>query len=292
LREWLLAHPEDHAVFGSPASAGVSHSDWAAAEKAILTLLPSGCLVKAPLGTSGTQNKRVLNVNELQGPLGGWIQNSIREQGSVVVEPWLDKHADLSMQLEISDEGVRLLGIRRFYVGSRLEYRGTELDPKLTSLDEEAQRFLHSDPGPIERWKTLARAVGQELARSGYRGPAGIDALLWKEKGGLRLKPLVELNPRWTMGRVALAIEAHVLPGTPARWLYVSKRALAAGQGFVPFAEALEARHPVSRKHAGGGMRICEGIVCTTDPTRAREVLTVLAVGPHACSDPLLRLPD
>lgn len=303
LREWLVTHPEDTGVFGAPASVGRTYRDWDTARTAILSELkncPTGCVAKAPFGTSGMQNKRVLKPQELEGPLGGWIQNTIKTQGGIVIEPWFDKIADLSMQLEIppdmpvDTEEVRLLGVRRFYVGSRLEYRGTELDAKLTALDPETQRFLHSNLEPLERWKKLARALGKKLSQAGYRGPAGIDALVWRERenGELRLKPLVELNLRWTMGRVALAIEERVLPGTPARWVFAARRELTSGQSFEAFAQELEGRHPVSQRRSGAGFRISEGIVCTNDPTRAREILTVLAVGPRACSEPLLRCGD
>lgn len=291
-REWLAAHPEDRQVFGQEADAGIAFTDWERAREALQASFNSRLLLaKAPWGTSGTQNKRVLEPSELDGSLGGWIRNVIETQGAVILEPWLDKIADLSIQLEISSGGVRLLGARRFYVGSRLEYRGTELDSKLCSLEAESLRFLHSEAAPLERWKTLARAVGQALAQAGYQGPAGIDALLWRDATGtLKLKPLVELNPRWTMGRVALAIESRVLPGRPARWRFVSRRELPAGQDFAAWATQMQARHPAHQVHSGGGLRISEGIIATTDPERAREILTVLVVGERACAEPTLAL--
>ena len=86
----------------------------------------------------------------------------IETQGAVVLEPWLDKIADLSIQIEVGPkQSVRFLGIRRFYTGPQLEYRGTELDPKLASLaseDAEALRFLHHPQlRPLEQWLSLRR---------------------------------------------------------------------------------------------------------------------------------------
>ena len=289
LRDWIASHPEDEPVFGSEAEVGRVFGDWESARACLLASFEDGgrrLLAKAPWGTSGTQNKRILDPSEIEGPLGGWIRNQIETQGCVLLEPWLDKVADLSIQLDVAPSGVRWLGIRRFHTGARLEYRGTELDPKLSTLAEPTQRFVHSEAQPLERWKRLARSVGQALAQAGYQGPAGIDAMIWRDAtGALKLKPLVELNPRWTMGRVALAIESRVLPGTPARWVFVSRRDLPAGQDFAAWAAQLEARHPVRQQPSGGGMRISEGIVFSTDPERAREVLTVLSVGSKACAE-------
>jgi hypothetical protein len=79
------------------------------------------------------------------------------------------------------------------------------------------------------------------------------------------------------MGRVALAIEAHVLPGAQARWLWVPRRKLTA-TSFAAWAAMLEQAHPARLTMAGDGLRISEGIICTNDPECAREVLTLLAV--------------
>lgn len=83
------------------------------------------------------------------------------------------------------------------------------------------------------------------------------------------------------MGRVALAIEERVLPGTQARWEFIPLRELPA-RGFASaaaFAQEMESRYPPQRVRAGGGERLAEGVVFTGDPEKAREVLTVLFVG-------------
>ena len=88
------------------------------------------------------------------------------------------------------------------------------------------------------------------------------------------MKPLVELNPRWTMGRIALELEKLVHPASPARWLFLTRRAVDA--------KALTQSHPLKLEKAGGRECIREGILFTTDPEVAREIHTVLAVGPAA----------
>ena len=60
----------------------------------------------------------------------------------------------------------------------------------------------------------MATWVGERLWREGYFGPAGIDAL--EHAGGLH--PLLEVNARFTMGFVALAVERTLSPSAPIFW--------------------------------------------------------------------------
>ena len=132
----------------------------------------------------------------------------------------------------------------------------------------------------------------------GYEGPAGIDAMVWRETRGehtgrLFLKPLVELNPRWTMGRIALELEKYLHPGVAAAWTFIPIRELAArGLPSNPkdAAQVLSDRYPAQLGGVGGGQRLTEGIVFTTNPERAREMLTALVVGPKALADKRLRM--
>ena len=42
-------------------------------------------------------------------------------------------------------------------------------------------------------------------------GPLGIDMLLYPDTEGFKWRPIIELNPRNTMGMLALALEPHVV---------------------------------------------------------------------------------
>ena len=297
-REWLKQFPEDQAIFGTLDTAGIEFRDWEAARATLLGQPPGHWLIKAPWATSGAGNRRLMSHAELEGPIGGWGRRIIETQGSLVIEPWLEKVADLSIQVETTPSGVKLLGARRFLTGSRLEYRGTWLDAKLTSLGAESLRFLHGQgvggsgvawPEPLKRWEKLALELGTRLQSAGYQGPAGIDAMLWRNsQGELRLKPLVELNPRWTMGRIAIELEKQILPGTPAVWAFVPAREVQAFgcEDFPALAKALHSRHPLKAAHRGGQpARLIEGMLMTNDPAVAQETLTILAVGPRAVAE-------
>lgn len=281
LREWLVLHPEDEEVFGSIESVGSLFQDWDQARARMKQSFTDGklLLAKAPWGTSGMQNKRILRESEIDSALGGWIRNTIELQGGVLLEPWLENEANLSIQIEVAEESIRLLGVRHFVNGPRLEYRGTHLDSKLGSLSAELLQFLHSGAAPLKRWSRFVTALGVSLREHGYRGPAGIDALIWREpsSGRLFLKPLVELNPRWTMGRVALELEEYVFPGVPASWI------------FRPANDAklrsLAEKYPPKLEMSGGVPRLEEGVVFTNDPERSHHVLTALIMGSKALAE-------
>jgi hypothetical protein len=265
LQAWLADHPTAFpAALPTCGAVLVTETEVMARIHALLDQGQSA-MVKAPYGTAGMQVKRVQTQAELAGPLGGWLRNTLAQQGELVVERWLPKHADLSLQFEVQDDQTRLMPARRFFTGTRHEYRGAWLGRP--GLDAPSLRLLHE---VLPAWRLLIRDLAQALRQAGYRGPAGVDALFWKDGEGLRFKPLVELNPRWTMGRVALELEAHLAPGVEAIWAFVPVR--------EHYAEILRQAHPVERSRAG---RLARGVVCTNDPERAREVLTVLATLPN-----------
>jgi len=287
LREWLVSHPNTHHLFGPPELVGSSYSDWVTAKEKIGEILAesqdASAMVKAPFGTAGRQVRQVRALKELSGPVGGWIQNILSSQGAIVVEHRLEKVCDLSIQIEVKEEGIQLLEVRHFITGPRNEYRGTYLGAKFRSLAPKHARFLHS---VFNEWREFVRDAGLRLREEGYRGPAGIDALMWSDKtGNFKIKPMVEINPRWTMGRVALELEKQLAPGVSALWAFLPLREIMK-RGFEnveSFARELERRHPIHKTttHSGEN-RIQSGVVFTNDPLRAKEVLTVIGTLPNA----------
>lgn len=294
-RAWMEKHPEDASIFGPgivfSETLGRVFFDWSSAREYLKEALSRSetILAKAPWGTSGTMNKRVVAVGELDSPLAKWMEKILETQGSIVLEPWLEKVADLSIQVEVG-ETPKVFESRTFLTGKRLEYRGTFLGQRSASLTPDENRFLHRGPtgtSPLARWSQMAEAIGKALYAEGYEGNAGIDALLATRNGRLFLRPVVEVNPRWTMGRVALELEKRVLPGASAAWLFLTTAALrdrGLPDDFADAARVLANRHPVKRQTKSGKEWIAEGVVFTNDPEAAREVLSVLAVGESATS--------
>jgi len=154
-------------------------------------------------GTAG--RGRVSRFEEIAG-----AAERLARAGGAILEPWLQRTHDLSVQLYISPAAeIQLLGSTRLMTSPAGVTRGIAG----TLGDDE---LSHSrSPGD-----TAARSAAIELARSaaklGYSGPCGVDAFEFRGPAGLELRPIVELNARFTMGTVALGqlARAHKPAGT------------------------------------------------------------------------------
>ncbi len=236
-------------------------------------------MIKAPYGTSGNQVKRVKVIDER---LLGWIKNTINIQGSVVIEPYLNRVADFSVQLKIDQQKTILLETRRFLIGAQHEYQGTYLGQESNGFDANQMKLIHQSKLIFQK---LLKDIGDALRAAGYEGPAGVDAFIWKDQDeNLRIKPVVEINPRWTMGRVALAIEKYTSPKSPALWLLLNTKQLKkmGFSSFVAFADFIRKAHPLKIDISGDRRWISDGVLFTTQVGRSKNTLTVLFVGSDA----------
>ena len=240
-------------------------------------------VVKAIYGSSG-RGQIHCRGGQLRTEQRGRLENILRQQGQVVVEPWLDKVVDLSLHFDVGTEGaVTEAGWTRFFTDGRGQYRGSFVGSLTAGLDEEVKRFLYGDGRDARRLPKLGEQLAEWLAEplraAGYQGSVGVDAMVYRDRDRLRLKPIVEVNPRTTMGRVALKLQQMVNSARTALWLVISRREVAAA-GFADLAECaavLEAAHPAELMP--DGKQLSEGVLFTTDPAQARSFATVLLVG-------------
>jgi hypothetical protein len=119
-----------------------------------------------------------------------------------------------------------------------------------------------------------------ELQSIGFVGPVGIDAFVYRTpQGSFRLKPVVEINPRYTMGRLTLELMRQTCPGGYGLFRLVS-RAQARAEGFADFAayaRSLSERFPL-RLEGEPAPRIREGALCLNDPGQAQVCLATFQV--------------
>ena len=237
-----------------------------------LAAIPGRAVVKDPYGTSGRGQLRT-DGPPWESGFAGWAEGVLERHGSTVVQPWFEALADLSCLLAVGDGGARVLGCTRFRTDRRGQYLGHDVGPLDDGLSAELRRALHGEPQALLRGlEALARAAGARLAAAGYRGPAGIDAVLTRLPQGLALVPL-ELNPRRTFGHLALALSPRVVPGRGGAFaLLPRERALA----------LLET--PARCVRRGGSARLEAGPLALSDPQRAQRTVAVLvaAASPQA----------
>ena len=113
----------------------------------------------------------------------------------------------------------------------------------------------------------------------------GVDAFVYRDlSGNVRLRPLVEINPRTTMGRVTLDLRRLVDPSKTSRLRILHRRAVQ-GQGFASL--AAYAAHwqeiaPLVREPTSSGLRLTSGCLILNDASAAEAFLAILTIGPHA----------
>ncbi|NRA43801.1 MAG: DUF455 family protein [Oligoflexales bacterium] len=185
-----------------------------------LAQLSDKVLIKAPYGSSGRHQRKLDYLGPIPANDMNWIKNTLRHQSKLVIEPYLDKVVDLSVQLMIhSDESASVQGVTRFLTHNNRSYFGHVLGQKLFACDSEVVRAIHQKPKyGLSNWELLKKSalfVIKKLQAAGYTGPAGIDAFIFKQGKQFYLRPLVEINCRYTMGHCALALERFI----PKDWL-------------------------------------------------------------------------
>jgi len=216
--------------------------------------------LKSPFAAAARGNRR------WEGELErAWAAEVIERQGALVVEPWLDRVWDFSVQYEMGDDGLRHLDFIRLENNPRGQFRAVASGPRLTrALDPDSAKFIHSTVFPLYQGE-LATFLERSLRVVGFRGAVGVDAFVYRDlAGNLRFKPIVEINPRYTMGRIVHEIRKQVAPGCSVRLEMVKGAGSTEPEG--------------TRFHAGTG-RLEAGRIQLTHAARAGDFGAVMRVG-------------
>jgi hypothetical protein len=192
---------------------------------------------------------------------------------------------DFSMQCEMGSRGLRLCG----FTGLKNDLKGQFIS------NSAAPNFAKRLPagvagafsGPVDIVARLHRLFDQvrkrleaKLVDAGYSGPVGIDAFVYRDiDGQCHLKPIVEINPRYTMGRVTLELMKRVAPGSAGTFRIVTNAQLkkAGFETFPDFAASEASRLPL-RLTGEPVSKINEGFLCLSDPETAQTCLATFKV--------------
>jgi uncharacterized ferritin-like protein (DUF455 family) len=273
--------------------AGIAVNSLAKALAAIATIRQRGhhkIIIKESLGLAGSNAMRLFEPEILE-THRRWILNAIENKRQLVVEPWLERELDFSVQLEMSDDGLKLCGYTGLINDARGQFQANVALPGHQKKIPVNLIALFPEPPDIaQRFHALYAEIfsllEEELRRVNYLGPVGIDAFAYRAADGkIRLKPIVEINPRYTMGRVTVELMKHVAPGSRGLFKLVSRKQVFA-EGFADFSTyacSLSDRFPIRLK-GEPSPRISKGAICMNDPAQAQVCLAVLHVA-HATGD-------
>ena len=156
----------------------------------------------------GCAGKGFRIAKEKNSELEKWLSATIKENGFVIAEPWVQRVEDFSVHYHVENGRVDFLGATKVVNDHRGRFRGIDVAPRWSKLiDQELATFLYKEE-LFGKWyhEIIPEELGSLLDQ--YNGPASIDAMVWRDSDGkLRLRKVVELNVRMTMGRVALDLQ-------------------------------------------------------------------------------------
>ena len=183
-----------------------------------LTLAKQGWtefVVKRPFSTAGGGMKR-LTIEEALQYRGKGMSEEIISEGGLIIEPAHDRVFDFSVQYLIEGKEIRQLGIIEQIISPSGQYRGSLSFPKFCSgMNPDIAQFLMEKAFPCYANNAFFTEALRDWAEErNFEGPLGVDAYLYRDSSGaLQLRTACEVNPRFTMGRVALDIRRQVAPG-------------------------------------------------------------------------------
>ena len=163
-------------------------------------------LLKAPWSSAGRGHLKLIN-GEWPDAATAWAEKVLGQQEGLVVEPWLDRELDFSAQYEFSKEGVKLVGMTRVINDAAGRYMGTYVHHKWTNgLDPKLTEFLFREAKVMQVYKVEIPKMLESIVKDDFRGNIGVDAMVYKIGGEWKLRKVVEVNPRVTMGRVSIEL--------------------------------------------------------------------------------------
>ncbi len=242
-------------------------------------------VIKRALGLAGGNALRLWEP-ELSEAQRRWISASFRRGGRVVIEPWLERTADFSVHFEKGLGELRWVGYAVLHTDHRGQFRANAAEPCFDRRPPTAvlEAFRGRDPLWIHQvFDHIRKHLGKELDAVGYHGPIGIDAFLYREAGMMRMKPVVEINPRYTMGRLTLELMRFVAPGRHGLLRLINRAQLqtAGYSTFSDYAASETAFHPVERSGQPTA-RLTSGIIPLNDPATACACLALFRVSNQA----------
>ena len=241
-------------------------------------------VVKEALGLAGSNALRLFEPELLESQRR-WIGHALEKGRQLVVEPWLDRVLDFSVQLEMEGGGLKLCGYTGLLTDVRGQFQGNHAAPGHQKKIPADLIALFPEPPDIARrlhalYADIFELLEKELQSARYLGPIGIDAFSYRDAEGIvRLKPIVEINPRYTMGRVTIELMKQVAPGSSGLFRLISRKQ-ARAEGFEDFsalARSWAERFPL-RFQGEPAARISEGALCLNDPGHAQTCLALFQV--------------
>lgn len=186
-------------------------------------------VIKAEFGMSARE--RVVGCGtELSEPTRRWIEKRLEKGEWLIFEPWLDRVSEFGILMNIpqstdtksADAQVELLAVTELLTDSTGRYVGSQCLPN--GGFEQAMPHGELIANAVTEVKRFARRIAQ----LGYFGPLGIDVMLYRNHlGELAIRPIQDVNARYTMGFIARRLCERVAHGEHRAWVLIDSARLA-----------------------------------------------------------------
>ncbi len=222
-------------------------------------------VAKSPFGAAGQKNRKFST--RTPSDIRSWGNRVLTQQGALVIEPWLPRVFDFSVHYDCTKTGLHRLAFVQLENDRRGQFMACVASAKFPrGVSPEIARFLVG--GVLAVYEAEIPNRLEPLLRSaGYEGPVGIDAFVHRAPdGSLQLRSVVEMNPRFTMGRLTWELMRRVAHGRTVRF-----ELLRPGNPSETIRE-LEAANPPVLDREG---KMTSGCVVLNEPDSVLAVLTV-----------------
>ena len=172
-------------------------------------------ILKRAFSTAGSGMLR-LDLTDVDAVISRPLTEKILAEGGILLEPAHERIFDFSVQYHVEGGTARFIGFVEQIISRGGGYRGSYCQIKFCKgLAPELARYLMGEVLPLYAADgAIAADLASWAAARGYEGPLGIDAYLYRDPAGdIALRPFCEINPRYTMGRVALELRRGIAPG-------------------------------------------------------------------------------
>lgn len=168
--------------------------------------------MKLPYACSGRGQQRYLISKGITPSVRSFIQRGLQNQGCILIEPERERVCDFSIHYDLQKgQKAKLRGFCIMDNTPAGQFVSAHASPKWTAmLPPEIPAFLFQEHDfKALYYNKIPKALSELLPD--YNGPLGIDAMIYRnEQGQLGFTPIVEVNARYTMGRLTLNLQRQL----------------------------------------------------------------------------------
>ncbi|QZT37734.1 hypothetical protein K5X82_02280 [Halosquirtibacter xylanolyticus] len=215
-------------------------------------------VVKTPLSSSG-RGMIFLHDDKIHDTYNQWIDGALKTHGYLMVEKKVNKLYDLSLHFEVKNNQIDYLGQASFFTLENGQYEGNNLQPFPEEMEDQQKEFVQNHIKQCV--EDLLSAFYIHNLTNIYQGIIGVDLLLLKDaKGNMRLQPCLEMNMRYNMGTVTLALRKRLPNNVNGFW----KVERLGRQDPMEFDRIMKQKYPLEIDNEG---KIRKGYKALIEPT-------------------------